>query len=265
MKKKLLTYYKIWKITALNAWQEAFVNRATNLLFMIGKIIRFSMSLLFLFLIKHQVGSFAGYTTDQIIIFFLTFQFVDVSSQVFYRGVYLFRDKIRTGEFDFYLAKPINPLFTSLTGKPDINDTIFLLPTTLLSIYLASTLDIKITFISLSWYLLLLINTFLIASALHILVLVVGVLSTEVEGVIWLYRDLMQLGRFPITVYLEPIKLALFFIIPIGMMITIPTEILLQLTPTYSITLTFAIGISSLFISLKLWNWSLKKYSSASS
>jgi ABC-2 type transport system permease protein len=265
MKKRLNTYWIFWKLNAGNKLQEAFVNRWTNALFMLGKSIRFAFMLTVLFTIKNNVKQFAGYTTDEIVIFFLVYQFVDVMAQVLYRGVYVFQNKIRTGEFDFYLLKPINPLFQALTGYPDVNDAIFLIPTTIISFYLASQLNITITVTSFIVFLLLLINTFLIVTALHITVLVFGLLTNEVDGVVWLYRDFNQFGRFPVSIYQEPLKFLLFFIVPIGMMVTVPAEILLHKNATYPALLAILIGIASFCASLALWKWSLKKYSSASS
>jgi ABC-2 type transport system permease protein len=263
--KRLAVYWHVWRFTAFNALQQAFINRWSNVLFMIGKLLRFAMSLLFLWLIKENVTVFAGYTTDQMIVFFLTYQVVDILAQVFYRGVYMFSEQVRTGEFDFLLAKPISPLFRSLTGLPDINDTIFLIPTLGVMAWLLSQLNIVITTQSLMWYLILLVNSFLVATALHILVLVIGILTTEVDGIIWLYRDLIKLGEFPVTIYPQLLKLALFFIIPVGIMVTIPAEVLLNVNPTYSAVGSLIFGVSFLFVSLKIWTWSLKRYSSASS
>lgn len=263
--KRLNTYITVWKMFALNSFQETFVNRGSNILFMSGKIIRLFMSLLFLFLIKENITTFAGYTVDEMIVFFLTYQFIDLVTQIFYRGVYLFSNQVKSGDLDFLLAKPINPLFRALTGKPDINDAIFLIPSVGISLYILSTLDIAITAQSAFMYGILLINSFVIATALHILVLVVGILTTEVDGIIWIYRDLNSLGRFPVSIYIEPLRFALFFLVPIGMMITIPTEVLLGLTPTYTIMTATTIGAGSFIVSLKLWSWSLKKYASASS
>jgi len=262
---RIKTYFKIWQHFGKNEWQVTFVNRASNLLFMIGKIIRLSMSLLFLMLIRENVEVFAGYTSDEMVVFFLTYQIIDILSQTLYRGVYIFSNLVRSGEFDFLLTKPINPLFRALTGKPDINDFLFLFPNILISFYLLSSLELNITLISSLWYFALVLNALLIATALHIFVLVVGVLSTEVDGVIWIYRDLNYMGRFPVSIYMEPLRFALFFLVPIGMMTTIPTEVLLGIAPTYSISIAFLVGIGSLILSLKTWNWALKKYSSTGS
>lgn len=258
-------YFRVWKMTAVNALQEAFINRWTNLLFLAGKSIRLGMSVVILLLIRNNVDSFAQYTTDQILIFFLTYQFLDTVAQVAYRGVYMFSHQVRTGEFDFLLMKPVSPLFRALTGKPDINDLIFLIPTVLISLYLSLQLQITWTISGVLWYLLLLLNAFLIVTAMHIFVLVVGILTTEVDGIIWMYRDLIRLGQFPVSVYLQPLRFLLFFIVPIGMMITIPAEVLMGLQPTFGIAIAIFVGLAFFVSSLVSWRWALKRYSSASS
>lgn len=263
--KKLAIYWIVWKALAFTEFQNAFVHRGTNAFFLIGKLLRLGMALTFLFVIKNTISTFAGYTSDQAVVFYLTYQFVDIIGQTFFRGVYLFSDKVRSGEFDFTLLKPMSSLFLSLVGKPDINDAVFLIPTVGISIYLFSTLDITVTAASVGIYLLLLLNSFLMVTALHIIVLVVGVLTTEVDGVIWMYRDLVALGRFPVTIYMEPLRTILFFIIPAGTMMTIPAQVLLGANPSYPIALSFVVGIVLFIVSLRLWHWSLRQYSSASS
>ncbi|MEO8581300.1 MAG: ABC-2 family transporter protein [Patescibacteria group bacterium] len=265
MFKRFKVYSTVWFIIASNAVQETFVNRWSNVLFFLGKAIRLGMSLIVLLLIKQATKGFGQYSTDEMIVFFLTYQLLDIVGQIFYRGVYMFSNMVRSGEFDLFLSKPINPLFRALTGQPDINDVFFLIPNLIISGYILSKLNITITVGSAVLYAALLLNSFLIVTALHILVLTIGVITTEVDGVIWMYRDLIRLGQFPVSVYAEPLRFALFFIIPIGVMITIPAEVLLNTPVTYSIFLSTLIGVGSLFISLRLWDWGIKQYSSASS
>lgn len=263
--RQLQKYWHVWYITASNAFQMTFVHRGSNLLFLTGKIVRFVITLLFLGVIKKNVATFQGYTTDQLVVFFLTYSIVDQIAQTLYRGVYLFSMLVRDGSFDFYLSKPISPLFRALTGRPDINDAVFLIPTLMVTWIMVSQLSLSITPWTLLLYIILVCNALVIATALHICVLVFGILTTEVDGLIWFYRDISQFGRFPITIYQEPIRLALFFIIPIGMMITIPTEVLIQAPPSYSILAALSMGVLSILVSALLWKWGLRKYSSASS
>ncbi len=258
-------YWQVWLLNAQNTLQLAFINRWSNALFFFGKVLRFAFSMLFLFIIRQNVTQFAGYTTDQLIIFFLTYQFIDLIAQVVYRGVYVFSNYIRNGDFDFILAQPISPLFRMLTNQPDINDTLFIIPTTLLSIWIAFHLDVTISLHSLGWFLLLLLNSFLIVTAIHILILCTGILITQVDGILWLYRDLSRLGQFPVSIYAEPLRLALFFLVPIGVMVTIPAEYLLNTSPTYSAFIATLVGTLFFAFSLQVWKYSLRYYSSASS
>ncbi len=256
-------YLYIWQKTAQYAFEETFLNRWTNILFLIGKTLRLVISLFFLYLLQQNVQMFAGYTTVQVIVFFLTYQFLDTVAQVVFRGVYLFSWQVRSGDMDFYLAKPINPLFRILTGKPDILDAIFLIPTTALSFWIAHSLGITVTLPNFLLYLALLVNGFFIVTGLHILVICLGILTTEVDNAIMLYRDMNTLARFPVDIYKEPLRTVLFFVIPVGIMNTIPSQVLLGLQPSFHLALTFGMGIGFLLISLRIWNWSVKRYTSA--
>ena len=264
-KQRFLSYLKVWIRLAINSIQETFINRGTSALFFSGKAIRFGMMIVFLLLLQTQLDSFAGYTTSHLVVFYLTYYFVDLFGQIIFRGVYQFGQKIRTGEFDFFLLKPVSPLFQSLVGKPDINDLIFLVPSGLISFYLVSQLDIAVTTSSLLWFALLFINGLVIITSLHILVLAVAIITVDIDGIIWLFRDVSRLGQFPVSIYFEPLRTILFFLIPIGMMVTIPAEILIGSSSSHAISTAIFIGFASLITSLSLWKLSLRYYSSASS
>jgi len=260
---RLSIYWKIWYTIALNAFQETFLNRWVTALFLFGKALRFSMSLFFLLILQRTITGFAGYTTDQVIIFFLTYQFTDGLTQILYRGVYMFSQQVRSGELDFYLSKPLNPLFRILTGKPDIIDALFFVPTTLVSFFLVSRLHVSVTPTSFLLYCALLVNSFLIGTAFHIFVICLGVLTTEVDNAIMLYRDTTALSRFPVNMYAEPLRFAFFFIIPIGVMNTVPAQVLLQLQPSVTVLFTMLVGVGFFLLSLFAWKFSIRKYTSA--
>lgn len=246
-----------------NALQETFVNRGANILFFLGKSVRLFLAVVFLLMIQRTIKQFAGYSVDQVVIFFLTYNLIDTITQTMFRGVYMFANQVRRGEFDFTLTKPINALFISLFGTPDINDTIFLLPTLAVTTWLVAGLDLVFEPIHIFWYLILFANGLVIGAAFHILALVVGLITSEVDGVMWLYRDLSRLAQFPVTIYLAPIRLALFFLLPFGMMVTIPAQALLGLPLSYSGILAITIGLGLLGLSLVAWRRALRFYSSA--
>jgi len=263
MKERLYIYWKIWVTVASYAFQETFLNRWTNALFLFGKLIRFGMLLVFLFLLHQNISGIAGYSIDQVIVFYLTYQFTDTLAQIMYRGVYSFSTSVRTGELDFYLSKPINPLFRILTGKPDILDVLFFFPTTAASLWILSHLQLHITFNSVVIYFALLINSFLIVTAFHIFVACLGVLTTEVDNAIMLYRDFTNLSRFPVSIYGEPFRTVLLFVIPVGIMNTVPAQVLMHTQPSVGMLTAVLIGLGFFILSLRTWKWSIRKYTSA--
>lgn len=263
--KLLRRYWQVWLLMASNEAQVTFVNRAANIMFFIGKSLRYVVMITFLLLLRSTVKEVGGYQANQIMVFFITYHFTDLVLQIFFRGVYEFGTHVRNGTFDGILLKPISPLFRVLTGTPDLNDVIFLIPSTIISVFLLLSSDIHMSFISFLLYLVLLLNALLIGTAIHIIILSLTLLANDVDNIMWIYRDVSRLGQFPTTIYFEFIRLTLFFIIPIGVMTTIPAQALLNTPLSLSVSASFAMGIIFFLLSLRFWQWSVKKYSGASS
>ncbi len=258
-------YRTTWLMLGANALQETFVNRGSAILFLTGKLIRLTLMTTFLLVIQQQVSNVGGYSSAQIVVFYLTYQCIDIVGQVLYRGVYNFGAIVRDGTFDGILTKPINPLFRVLTGEPDINDLMFLIPFAGVAAYLLHSLQITFTPLAILLYIGLLLNSFIILTAFHILIASITMLTLDVDNIIFLYRDLSRLGQFPVTLYGQILRVLLFVVVPVGLMITVPAQVLLNTPPSLSIGITTLIGVTFFFLSLRIWNWALRKYSSASS
>ena len=169
-----------------------------------------------------------------------------------------------SGEFDYFLSKPLSPLFRTLFGGSDILD----LPMLFLSIAFVVVAALQMQTLSLVGvllYLVLIANAFLIALGFHIMVVALGVLTTEIDNALWMYRDLTAMGRLPIDIYREPLRGILTFVIPVGIMVTFPSKALMGLLSTQSVAIALSIGVVLLYVSYKFWQYAIKHYSSASS
>lgn len=256
-------YFRIW-------WQLTHVSFATNvatvfssILFLAGKILRFVFMLIFLLGIVNAAGGIAGYNRIQSIFFYLTFNLIDILAQLFLRGVYLFRQKVVSGEFDYYLIKPVNPLFRALGGNADLLDLITLIP---LMIYMGRLVsEMRIGWLDIMLFLFMLMMGFLLSLSFHILVAALGVVTTEVDNAIMFYRDLTAMGRVPVDIYATPIREILTFIIPVAVMITFPAKALMGLLSMEWILFSLFMVFCFLFFSLRFWKYALSQYSSASS
>ena len=263
MTKKILRYIKIWWMMSRNSFSMVLSQKLSISVFLIGKIMRFVFFFAFLFFLLQGTKTLAGYTGSQAIFFFLTFNVVDIVSQFLFREVYRFRPMVVNGEFDNVLVKPISPLFRVLMGGADVIDLITIPPLFLAVWYVGSLLNPSI--LHSAFYILLLLNGFLIATAFHIIVLSLGIITLEVDHTVMIYRDLMSLGRFPVDLYRQPLQGFLTYLVPVGLMITLPAKALMGLVSLPGVLASFGLGLTAVFVSLRFWNFALKKYSSASS
>ncbi len=257
--KSLKLFYLYSKLSLKTIFQA----RMGVILFTVAKIIRFLFLLFLIYIIFSKTRLVKGYSLNQMIIFYLTFNIIDSTAQLLFREVYRFRPQVVSGSFDLTLLKPHHPFIRILVGGVDFLDLFQLVPYILLTIYFFFQLPTSnFQLLSSILYLLLLINSLAIATAFHIGVLALAILTTEVDHTIMIYRDMTGLGRFPIEIYKEPIRGIFTFIIPVGIMMTFPPKALLNLLSPISYFLSFFISGTLLFISLKLWNLALKKYQS---
>lgn len=259
--RRLRIYWKIWWTSSQLSVQSSLENRLGVIFLLSGKFIRFIFFLVFLTIIHRQVQSIAGYSLKQMVTFFLMFNVLDLFGQLFFRGIYWFRQQVVSGEFDFRLTKPLSPLFQALTRHTDILD----LPLFLVTILFLARQGIAITAPQALIFLVTLISGCIIVTAIHVAVAALGVMTTEVDHTIMIYRDLSQMARVPVDIYTDAVRVLLTFVIPIAIAYTIPAKSLLGLVTLPTVLIGIVISVASLAASLRLWRYALTQYSSASS
>ena len=256
-------YLRVWWTFAINSLQIQLMVRWAVVLFLFGKILRFAIFTFFIVILLTKTKVFAGYSLNQTLFFYLSFNLIDVLAQLLFREVYRFRPAVVNGTFDFYLIKPYNALFRALTSGPDLLDFITLIPLLGAIIYFIGILQIG-SFLNIVIYILLILAGFLIATAFHILVLSLAILTTEIDSAVLLYRDITNMGRFPIDIYKEPLRSFLTFAIPVGIMMTFPTKALMGVLSSSLIIYSLIFSVAFFYVSILIWRFSLKHYSSAS-
>ncbi len=256
-------HLKIFWSLSLISIKTMLTHRVGVISFMLGKIIRFIIFFLFIYYLLTKTRFIAGYNLNQALLFFLTFNFIDTLSQFLFREVYRFRPLVISGQLDSILLKPYHPFIRILFGGVDIFDGVLIIPYTLLLIFFL--LQHMPNFINIVYYLLFILNSLIIASGFHILVLALGILTSEVDHTIMIYRDFIRMVALPVDIYKEPIRTFLTFIIPVGIMITIPVKAFLGLLSWQIVIFSFLISFAFLIFSLYLWKKALEKYQSVGS
>lgn len=261
--KKIIYYLKVISMMSKNSFLVWLGQKRLLIIFLLGKIMRFTLMFSFIFFLLKGSKSLAGYSLDQTIFFYLTFNLVDIVGQFLFREVYRFRSMLISGDFDLVLAKPFNALVRVLLGGVDLIDFITIPPLLVLLIIYASHLNP--TPIGVLIYLALIINGLILSASFYISILAFAIVTFEIDNAVMFYRDLALLGMLPVDIYKEPLRAILTFIVPVGIMVTFPVKAMLGLLGLPMVIVSFVIGALGLFLSIRFWNFAIKKYTSASS
>lgn len=261
---KIIAFYiKIWVLMAKNSMLSWLNKRESVIIFVFGKVVRYFFYFSFLYFLVSKTGGLLGFTANEVLFFTATYSLVDTIGQFLFRSVYTFKQLIVTGDFDMVLLKPVNALFRSIAGGPDLMDLITIPPIIFITVYIGSLLNPS--FVNIFYYILLILNSLLVSMSIHIFVVSLVVITVTVDHLIMIFRDFSSMGRFPIDIYKQPLKGFLSFVVPVGIMFSVPSKALIGLMSPSGILMSLPFGILFFFISLKFWQFALRKYTSASS
>jgi len=259
--KNLIYNLKIFFLFGRLSAKTAFQSRLGAFLFILTKLLRFLIFLVFIYFIAKKTNGLAGYSPDQAIFIYLTFNIADTLAQVLFREVYRFKPMVVSGELNNVLIKPYNPLLKVLIGGVDFFDVImliFYLGLTVLQVSRFSTISVAGVLL----YIFLILNGVLIAAAFHIFVLAATVVTAQTDQLIMIYRNLTATGRFPLTIYRPAIRTFFTFVIPVGLMIGYPARAMFNTLSWVNVIVAVVFSFLILGVALKIWTLSLAKYQS---
>ncbi len=262
--KLALKYARIWGRLAQMSLMNQLSTKMASLGFLLGKLMRFGFFLVFIIAIFRHAKTLSGYSLEQTVFFFLTFNLIDIAAQFLFRGMYGVRTIVENGDFDYYLSQPLDPLFRIAIHMTDFLDLLSLVPVLAMLAYSGARLP------GASWggaalYFLLIGSGIAIATAMHIAVAGVAVWTQELENTIWVYRDLMTFGRFPVDIYSGPVRWVLTFVIPIAVIVSFPAQAMMgRLAPIW-VAYSLCLAAASLAASLAFWRLAVRNYTSVSS
>jgi ABC-2 type transport system permease protein len=172
--------------------------------------------------------------------------------------------EIWTGTYDFTLLRPVDQQFLISFRHWRIFALVDLAMALGVLIYALILLGAQLTIgILLSFTMTLLAGVTLLYAALLAFSALVfwnpGFLFT------WVINDLFQLARYPVGLYPGWLRLVLTWIIPVGLMTTIPAQALVGTLSLWMLILTLIFTLAAFLGATWLFRQGLKKYTSASS
>ena len=172
---------------------------------------------------------------------------------------------IREGTLDYVLLKPIDSQFwisfkrISPTGLIEI----------LLGIIVLSYCFYLNNIIFDIWSFILLIITLIcsisILYSMWFLISTTTIWFVKTWNATEVLRSFLYMGRFPMDSFSFSLRIFFSTIIPITFITTIPSEVLLGISPAWKIFLEVLVSITFLIFSRRFWKFALRFYTSASS
>ena len=172
--------------------------------------------------------------------------------------------EIWAGKFDFVLLRPLNTqIFVSLR-KWRLFSLFDLFLGVGVLVTAAVNLGSAVTGVNLALFLLTLISGLTI---LYAILLIFSALVFWSPGVLftWIFDGLFQMSRYPMGMYPGWLKMALTWIVPVGMITTIPAEALTGALQPWMAAASLALAAVLLGAGSFLFRIGLRRYSSASS
>lgn len=214
--------------------------------------------------------SISGWTAERTRIFMGVLFVTDaIYMLLFQENLDRMSDKVRRGDLDLLLVKPINSQFMLSCQK--------MAPAYLGNIVIALCwLSWSLTRITpfISWHrLALLIITIpcslVITYSLRFFFAATALIFTRAENINYVWYQIYRLGTRPDTIYPPWLRYAVLTILPVGFIASVPARMILDPSDFWSdlglIAGSIAMAALVLFLSTRYWRVALRHYSSASS
>jgi len=230
----------------------------------------FVMQLLTFQLIYSRVDSIGGWSRGQMLIFIGTFSMINgLNMLIYFFGVLGIPDKIKEGVLDHYLTKPMNALLRLSFENVDPGSAPLILLSAAIIAYGARVAGVTVTAPTLLLYTALVLLMTLLWYDMEVILRTLSffiIAANAINPIDQLEGSLLTLNfKIPGVIYKGFFKLLFYFVLPYGIMATIPTQALTgALTP---LGFSYALGVVILFTAFTFWFWrfGLRHYKSASS
>lgn len=234
----------------------------------IGKFLRIGLTLVFFQAIYLHTSILAGWNYSEILVLAASyFSFEVIALATFWRNLmFWLPQRLQDGSFDLLLTKPISPLFyTSFKIIDAFDITASSISVAFLWWYIFSRHIISPSFFEIGVYLFLSAIAIIFVFSLLLITASFSFWTITATGAGRLFESVFRAARFPGDIFKGPAKIALLYILPVGLIISAPADVLRgKFVWPHIIYLIIFTAILS-FAAFKFWNFALRRYSSASS
>ncbi|MCB9789373.1 ABC-2 family transporter protein [Candidatus Nomurabacteria bacterium] len=263
MRTLLIYYPKVWLAVLRKSLTKAMTYRFEFFSKVVRMFLIVAIQVLLIRSVFAESEYIRGWTVDE---YYLLVGFYNI---VIYLGWGIFNvnlwrleEKVLRGEFDLLLLYPTGSVFSASLMEFFIDDAIPAVPGILMVGYYVIRHMNEITWIGILGSIICLLSAFIVWFSLNISVAAMNFISVK-NGILEFLKGISKVGSFPIDIFSQNIKILMFTIFPIAFIAVVPTRLL---SGTYTwdfVWFSIIAAVTTLFIALQVWNFSIRSYTSA--
>ena len=239
--------------------------RASFLLWALIHTLTLIINIVFFSIVYDNIPQINGWDYNKTLVLLGTSQLlIGIGGATFFCFMYEFNRLIRTGNLDFLLTKPLDIQFLSTIRAVDIEDLIIIPNAVLVLIIAVARLEVSNLALNIIGYTLLVISSLIILYAITLMIQSLAFKAIKVTFAEWLIWNIIMQGQYPIKIFQGSLRLIFMLVIPIGLITTVPAEVLMGIFDWKWIGASLGFAISLFIISRKIFLLGLRSYSSAS-
>ena len=254
------------------SFRTAMIYRSTYFAGIVAQWLGYGATFATLFILTTRFQNLSGWTPSEVLLLYALSLFsYCIAATFFFNPAMNLSSKIRSGEFDAALIKPLNPFIHEVfTGINPGYVSHFIL-SLIFIIYALVTLGYTISFWSVILLFLMVLGAVFVQAAALVASSVISFFTINENPVLdFLLFKVKEVANYPITIYPKAIQFILTFILPFAFINYYPASFLLSKEPPQGFPailpyLSPLVGALCFALSVLLWNWGLKHYKSTGS
>jgi ABC-2 type transport system permease protein len=263
---KMGRYAELYGLFLVNRFKILLEYRVNFLIGASSTIILQAAGLMTIWIVMGQVPSLNGWSLDEVLLIYGLVTLAKSVNHMFADNLWTVgRDYIRTGGFDRFLVRPIDPLFHLLADRFCHDGIGNFLVGAVLVFKASSSLQISWTPVNLLYLVIAVLSGGLIFIALNLISAVSAFWIMDSIPVTRLVFDNHLFAQYPLTIYPKAIGIWLTWVIPYGFTSFYPASYLLGYDVGRLAWLSPLIAVGLMLLAYRFWLFGLKHYSGTGS
>lgn len=263
---KMKRYLKIYQVFLFQYLKQLLQYRMDFLIGAGSFLFIQASGVLFITLVFTQIPSLNGWTLDKMIFLYGFFQLPRGIDHLFTDNIWMIPSKVRRGDIDRYLVRPINPLFQCIAERFQPEAFGELIVGVILIAYTLDKVGITLNLLTLGMMLIYVIMGSMIYTGIKLITASVGFWAMNSMPLMTSVYNIADFSKYPIVIFPKVVQIIITYVIPFGFVSFFPANSILNHSSSMDVLMGSSVALILLWIvAYRLWLYGLKSYQSVGS